>query len=73
MKEKETQYRREVLLKDPRFARYQPDFLAAVLNKPYYTLAEAQAAVKEQVEPLPYKTKSGRAFTFASGRRTNRI
>ena len=26
MKEKETQYRREVLLKDPRFARYQPDF-----------------------------------------------
>ena len=67
MKEKETQYRREVLLKDPRFARYQPDFLAAVLNKPYYTLAEAQ------VEPLPYKTKSGRAFTFASGRRTNRI
>ena len=37
MKEKETQYRREV----------QPDFLAAVLNKPYYTLAEAQAAVKD--------------------------
>ena len=47
MKEKETQYRREVMLKDPRFARYQPDFLAAVLNKPYYTLAEAQAAVKD--------------------------
>ena len=47
MKEKETQYRREVLLKDPRFARYQPDFLAAVLNKPYYTLAEVQAAVKD--------------------------
>ena len=41
MKEKETQYRREVLLKDPRFARYQPDFLAAVLNKPYYTATAA--------------------------------
>lgn len=47
MKETETQYRREALLKDPRFAGYQPDFLAAVLNKPYYTLAEAEATVKD--------------------------
>lgn len=47
MKKKEPQYTRETLLKDPRFAAYQPDFLAAVLNKPYYTLTEAQAAVKE--------------------------
>lgn len=47
MKKKEPRYAREVLLKDPRFAGYQPDFLAAVLNKPYYTLTEAQAAVND--------------------------
>ena len=47
MKKQETRYSRDVLLKDPRFAGYQPDFLAAVLNKPYYTLAEAEAAVRE--------------------------
>lgn len=45
MKE-ETRYSREVLLKDPQFAGYQPDFLAVVLHKPFYTLAEARAAVK---------------------------
>lgn len=43
----ETKYSREVLLKDPLFAEYQPDFLAVVLHEPFYTLAEAQAAVKE--------------------------
>lgn len=47
MKKEETRYSRAVLLKDPRFAGYQKDFLAAVLNKPFYTLAEAEAAVKD--------------------------
>lgn len=47
MKKNQTKYSREVLLKDPRFAGYQRDFLAAVLNKPFYTLAEAQAAVRK--------------------------
>ena len=47
MKQDNTQYSREVLLKDPRFAGYQPDFLAVVLHKPFYTIAEAEAAVKE--------------------------
>lgn len=46
MKQEEPKFSREVLLKDPHFAGYQQDFLAAVLNKPFYTLAEAQAAVK---------------------------
>lgn len=39
-------YTREVLLRDRRFARYQPDFLRTVLNKPEYTLAEAEKAVR---------------------------
>lgn len=39
-------YRREVLLRDPRFAKYQKDFLGVVLNKQEYTLAEAERAVK---------------------------
>lgn len=43
---KQPKFRREVLWKDPRFAKYQPDFLRVVLNKPYYTLAEAQKIVK---------------------------
>ena len=83
MKEKKKlQYRREVLLKDPRFARYQPDFLAAVLNKPYYTRRGAGRCERFLEGVTRYgsrwnlyrtKTKSGRAFTFASGRRTNRI
>lgn len=47
MKKPQPQYSREVLLKDPRFAGYQQDFLAAVLNKPFYTIAEAEAAVKK--------------------------
>lgn len=47
MKKEEIRYSRDVLLKDPRFAGYQKDFLAAVLNKPFYTLAEAEAAVKD--------------------------
>lgn len=33
MKKEEIRYSRDILLKDPRFAGYQKDFLAAVLNK----------------------------------------
>ena len=39
-------YKREALLKDPRFAQYQQDFLGVVLWKDEYTLAEAVKAVK---------------------------
>ena len=39
-------YRREGLLRDPRFARYQKDFLGVVLSKSEYTIAEAEKAVK---------------------------
>lgn len=39
-------FRREVLLKDPRFAQYQQDFLRVVLRKDEYTWAEAVKAVK---------------------------
>lgn len=38
-------YTREAILKSPRYAQYQKDFLAAVLTKPAYTLAEADKAV----------------------------
>lgn len=39
-------FKREVLLKDPRFAQYQQDFLGVVLCKSEYTIAEADKAVK---------------------------
>lgn len=39
-------YKREALLKDPRFAQYQQDFLRVVLWKDEYTWAEAVKAVK---------------------------
>ena len=39
-------YRREVLLRDPRFKTYQKDFLGVVLSKSEYTIAEAEKAVK---------------------------
>lgn len=39
-------FKREVLLKDPRFSQYQKDFLGVVLSKPDYTIAEAVKAVK---------------------------
>lgn len=39
-------YQREALLAAPEFQQYQKDFLAAVLDKPEYTLAEARKAVK---------------------------
>lgn len=35
MKKEEIRYCRDILLKDPRFAGYQKDFLAAVINKPF--------------------------------------
>ena len=43
---KAKKYRREILLKAPRFAKYQQDFLGAVLCKSEYTIAEAERAVK---------------------------
>lgn len=39
-------FKREVLLKDPRFSKYQQDFLGVVLRKDEYTWAEAVKAVK---------------------------
>ena len=39
-------FKREVLLKDPRFAKYQKDFLGVILTEQEYTIAEAQRAVK---------------------------
>ena len=40
-------FKREVLLRAPRFAKYQQDFLGAVLCKSEYTIAEADKAVEE--------------------------
>ena len=40
-------FTRESLLKSKRFSAYQKDFLAAVLCKPEYTLAEAEKAVTQ--------------------------
>ena len=39
-------YTRDALLRAPEFQKYQRDFLAAVLNKDEYTLAEARKVVK---------------------------
>ena len=39
-------FKREVLLRAPRFAKYQQAFLGAVLRKSEYTIAEAERAVK---------------------------
>ena len=44
--EKVKKYTREALLKSKRYSGYQRHFLAAVLNQPEYTLAEADKAVK---------------------------
>ncbi len=44
--DKAKKYTREALLKSKRYAGYQKDFLAAVLKEPYYTLAEADKAVR---------------------------
>lgn len=46
MEKKPETFTREALLRDRRFARYQPDFLRAVLRKPVYTLDEAVKAVE---------------------------
>lgn len=42
-----TKFKREVLLKSKEFAKYQPDFLKAILSKDEYTLAEARRIVKK--------------------------
>lgn len=39
-------FRREVLLKDPRFAKYQKDFLAAILPDEEYTVDDALAKAR---------------------------
>ena len=39
-------YRREVLLKDPRFAKYQKDFLAVILPDEEYTVDDAFAKAR---------------------------
>lgn len=39
-------YPRESLVKSQRYSQYQKDFLAVVLSKKEYTLAEADKAVK---------------------------
>ena len=43
---KAKKYRREILLKAHRYAKYQQDFLGVVLCKSEYTIAEAHKAVK---------------------------
>lgn len=44
--DKQKKFTREALLQSPRYKTYQQDFLAAVLHKPEYTIAEADKAVK---------------------------
>ena len=39
-------YTRTAIINSNRFSGYQRDFLAAVLNKPEYTIAEAEKAVE---------------------------
>lgn len=39
-------FRREALLKDKRFAKYQKDFLAAILTDDEYTLDDALAKAR---------------------------
>lgn len=39
-------FRREVLLKDPRLAKYQKDFLAAILPDEEYTVDDALAKAR---------------------------
>ena len=46
-----TRFKREVLLRDPRFSSYQQDFLAVVLKDPDYTIEEAEAAVAAFFHP----------------------
>ncbi len=39
-------YKREVLLKDRRFAKFQKDFLAAILTEEEYTVEDALAKAR---------------------------
>ena len=43
-------YKTEVLLKAKEFAKYQPDFLRALLKKDEYTLQEARTIVNKFFE-----------------------
>lgn len=43
-------FTREALLASPRYKKYQPDFLRAILKKPEYTLTEADKIVKAYFE-----------------------
>lgn len=45
--EQEVRYTRQALLRSPEFARYQQDFLSAVLSSPSYTVAEAKQALRK--------------------------
>lgn len=45
-----TKYKREAILKSKEFAKYQPDFLRALLTKDWYTLPEARKTVKSFFE-----------------------
>ena len=46
-KTNEKRYTPRALIKGGRYAGYQKDFLAVILTKPLYTLAEADKAVRE--------------------------
>ena len=47
---KQRKYTRESLIASKRYAKYQHDFLAAILAKPEYTLREADRVVREFFE-----------------------
>ena len=49
-KENNLKFKREILLKDPRFANYQKDFLGVLFCKPEYSLWEAMKIVKKFFE-----------------------
>lgn len=47
MPDKQQKYTREALLKSKRFSHIQPDFLAAILKEPEYTMKAAEAAIAD--------------------------
>ncbi len=49
-KKTEKRYTPRALIRGGRYAGYQKDFLAVILKKPLYTLAEADKAVREFFE-----------------------
>lgn len=46
MAKTDKKFKREVLLRDPRFSWCQKDFLGVVLKNPEYTIDEAEKAVE---------------------------